>query len=139
MKNRIIVVLVGIIFLGVGVFLFIRGNNLKNNCTEKVDAYVINYTESYSDDSFTYCPVIEYNVNGITYNKEYSTCGSVKKYQLKQKISILYNPNKVEEFYIEGDSTSGIFSYIFMGAGIFVIIIGLIGKIDGTTKEVISE
>ena len=50
-------------------------------------------------------------------------------YNLNDKVDILYNPNKVEEYIIKGDKTSNIIGIVF-------IILGIIVCIAGVTKEI---
>ena len=44
-----------------------------------------------------------------------------------EKVEILYNPNKIDEYIIKGDNTSGILGIVFIVVGA-VLLVATLGK-----------
>ena len=128
--KRFMVAIVGVIFLGVGIFMYIQNKNLVKNCTEKAEATVVDMKEEFSSDSdmgsYLYYPIIEYNVKGQNVRVTMSSGSNVPAYSINDKIAILYNPNKVEEFIVDGDKMSGIISIVFIALGVIVTGYGVV-------------
>ena len=122
--QRFIALIVGIIFLGVGIFMYIRNDNLIKNCTEETIATVVDIKQELSSDtdsatSYMYYPIIEYKVGENTLKVTMDSGSNTPEYNINEKITILYNPNKTKEFIVKGDKTGNIFSIIFMTLGLF--------------------
>lgn len=130
MRNKIIVIVVGLIFLGVGIFTYFNNKRLVKVCTKEAVATVVRYEEKWDDESYMYCPVVEYLAGEKSINKEIGTCSTKREYSIGEKLNILYNPDKIEEFIIKGEKATGFFSYIFMGLGAVVIVAGIVCKFD---------
>ena len=117
--------IVGIIFIGVAVFMYFKNSNLVKNCTVDAIATVVDMREDFTADSdgsgYMYYPIIEYQAGENKVEVEMSTGSSTPAYRINEKINILYNPNKTDEFIIKGDSTSNIISIVFgvLGLGLF--------------------
>ena len=129
--KRYMVLLVGIIFLAVGGFMFYRNNTLAKNCTEETQATVVDMKQEFSTDSdsttsYIYYPIIEYSVGEDTVRVTMGSGSSTPAYSINQKITILYNPNKTKEFIVKGDQSSNIFSIVFMALGVFVTGYGVV-------------
>ena len=126
--QKIGVIIVGIIFVGVGVFMFIKDRNLVKNCTEETSATVVDFEEEFQTDddgsTYMYYPVIEYNVGEQTIKSKMDKGSSTPAYKLNEKITILYNPNKVNEFIVKGDKSLNIFSFVFIGLGALLTVYG---------------
>lgn len=124
--QRFIGVIVGIIFLAAGIFLYYKNDYLVKNCTAKASATVVEMKEDFSDDSYIYYPIIEYKVNEDNIRVVMDKGSNPPAYSINEKISILYNPNKTDEFIVEGDSSSNIFSIIMMILGVAVTGYGIV-------------
>ena len=129
--KKILVILFGLIFVGAGVFLFIKGNDLVRRCTVSTEGTVVEIITEDSTDSngfttYTYYPVIQYTANGKNVSKKSSSGSNPSKYNVNDKVDILYDSNKVEDYIIEGDKTTNFFGIIFIVAGLAVAIIGVI-------------
>lgn len=122
--QRFLAIIVGIIFLAIGIFMYVKNDTLIKNCTEEVKATVVDMKQDFSADedgsSYTYYPIIEYKVGEDTIRVTMNSGSSTPAYDINEKITILYNPNKVKEFIVKGEKTSSIFSIVFMALGIFV-------------------
>ena len=86
------VAIVGVIFLGVGIFMYIQNKNLVKNCTEKAEATVVDMKEEFSSDSDMgsnlYYPIIEYNAKGQNVRVTMSSGSNVPAYSINDKIAI---------------------------------------------------
>lgn len=125
------VLLFGILFVAIGVFLLAKENDIAKKCTEPILGTVVKIEESESYDSesgeytYTYYPVIQYETKEKTVIKKYNFGTSRSKYSIGDKVNILYNPNNVEEYTIEGDSSLKLFGIIFIVAGVLVTVFGI--------------
>ena len=129
--KKIFVILFGLLFIGVGAFMLIIGNDLAKRCTASAEGTVVEIiTEDSTDDDgftqYTYYPVIQYSVDGKNVSKKSSSGSNPSKYNVNDKVDILYDPNKIEDYIIEGDKTTSFLGVIFIVAGIAVAIIGVI-------------
>ncbi len=133
--KKIGVIIVGIIFLAVGIFLFVRGKNREKNCTAETVGTIIEIKEDTSTDTdtgritYVYYPIIEYKAGESMVRRQGENGSSNPNYKVNDKINILYNPNNIEEFMIKGDNSSNIVAIIFVILGAAVVILGFFKKI----------
>ena len=135
--KKILIILIGIIVSGVGIFLLINEKGLSKRCTvEAVGTVVdIRVEESTEEEDgltrtvYTYFPVIEYNARDKIVSKKSNTGSNSEKYNIKDRVDILYNPNNIEEYIIKGDKTGNILGVVFIVAGIVVVVIGIIKRL----------
>ena len=141
MKNKIAIILFGLVFAAVGMFMITKGNEKAQKCIEETSGVVVEVIgeESEKRDSggnysitVTYFPVIEYiTKDNRTIKKRYSTgTGSYGKYIEGDEIDILYDPNNEENYLIKGDNSFKIMGYIFTGIGVLVAVLGIVKKED---------
>lgn len=123
-------VLVGIIFLIVGVFMYFQNQRLAKVCTEEALATVVNMKEEMDSTEdgirYIYYPIIEYKAKGETVRVTMSSGSNTPSYSINDTLTILYNPNKTKEFIVKGDKMSNIFSYVFIGLGVVVTCAGVV-------------
>lgn len=122
--------LVGVIFLAVGIFMYFQNQRLAKVCTVEAEATVVNMKEEMESDEdgmrYVYYPVIEYKAGSETVEVTMASGSNTPAYSINDKVTILYNPNKVKEFIVKGDKASGIFSYVFIGLGVLVTGCGVV-------------
>ena len=128
--KKIFVILFGIIFIVVGIFLLINGKQKAKRCTEEIIGTIVEIKEETSTDTngvieYTYYPIIEYQVGEKTITKQSSTGSNTSKYNLNDKIDLLYNPNNIEEFIIKGDKSSNYIGIVFIVLGTITFFVGL--------------
>ena len=89
--------------------------------------------EDHSDDSYsvTYFPVVEYEAGGKTVSKKSSFGQNPSKYNVGDKVDVCYNPEKVEEYIIKGDTSSTFIGVIFIILGVIIAIVGVFNIIKG--------
>ena len=130
--KRVIALIMALIFIGVGFYIYNASSNLAKRCTESVEGIVVevvreeNYDYDDGTTSYTYYPVIEYDANGKKVSKRYGTGTNPSKYSVRDSVNVKYNPNNVEEYIIDGDKGANIFGIIFAAVGIFLLIYGVI-------------
>ena len=136
--KKILVIVIALVFVGIGAFSIIRGNELAKRCTEEAVGTVveIKMEESLESDEYgthtiyTYYPVIEYKAGDKTVTKQSETGSSQSEYKINEKINILYNPQNVEEFIVKGDNSSNFMGIIFIVAGVLALGVGIFAKIQ---------
>ena len=105
--KKFVGILVGIIFLTVGIFMYFQNARLTKVCTEEATATVVDMKEDIETDEGTvryiYYPIIEYKVNSKTVKSTMSSGSTTPSYSINDTLTILYNPNKNTEFIIKGD------------------------------------
>ncbi|MBQ9279741.1 MAG: DUF3592 domain-containing protein [Clostridia bacterium] len=131
-KNSIVSIIVGAVFLALGIFMLNQSNALKERCTEEASGTVVQMVEEISSDpdstDYTYYPVVEYQAGDQTVSKKSSIGSNPSPYQVGDKVEVLYNPDEVEEFIIVGEDTGKIFQIIFIVIGAVILVVSL-GKI----------
>ena len=123
--QRFLLLIVGILFLGISGFLYFRNQNLVKNCTVDAKATVVDMKQELSTDSddtssYLYYPIIEYQAGEKLIRATMDSGSSTPAYEIDEKITILYNPNKTKEFIVKGEHSSNIFSIIFLVIGVFI-------------------
>lgn len=135
--KKILVILVGIVIVGVGIFSLVSAKGLSKRCTVEAVGTVteIKVEESFEEDhdgvtrtSYTYYPVIEYNAGDQIVSKQSNNGSGSPNYKVNDKIDILYNPDNVEEYIIKGDKSSNIVGIVFVAVGVVVAIFGFFKK-----------
>ena len=86
---------------------------------------------SYSDreGGLTCHPIFEYVAGNETIVTESQYGTSRPRYEVGQEIEIYYNPEKVEEYYIKGETLPKRFAIIFSVVGALVMIMGIISSV----------
>jgi len=128
MEFNLPVLLIGIFFFAIGVLLLVKEIKKKKNSTSAALAEVASYFTSVSSDedggeTYSYFPVMRYYIAGKCYEQKSDTGSGKKKYEIGQKVNILYNPDNPNEFMIEGDKNTFIAAVIGIILGLGAIIL----------------
>ena len=128
--KRFVVLIIGLIFLGVGIYMYFENQRLVRVCTVERVATVVEMEKEESTDSdgyssTIYYPVIEYEVNNDTQYARMRTGSSNPEYKIGDKVTILYNPDQSNEILVKGEKTLDIFTIIFLVAGLGITIYGI--------------
>ena len=117
----------GLIFFMVGIIGLITNKRRHNNCTEMVMGKVKNIVKrSEVERGDSYFPYFEYVVNDQTIVKESHYGTSKPRFEVGQEVAIYYNPEKIEDYYVEDDKAPRLISFVFVGIGMLVFIIDII-------------
>lgn len=128
--KKYLALVVGVLFVGIGIFMYLNNQRLMRVCTEEADAIVVDIREDFAaDDECTnmmYYPIIEYFDGMKMVREEMKKGSSTSEYNVGDRIKVMYNPDKTEEFIVIGDSSSNIFSIIFIGLGVLAAGLGIV-------------
>ncbi len=130
--KKFIPAILGVVLIGVGIFSYFRAGELVKVCTEKAVATVVDMREDIDTSSdemrYVYYPIVNYEADGRTVEKELGSGSNTPAYRINDKIDILYNPAKVEEFIVAGENQNitwiifGGVGILLLGAGIYTIV-----------------
>ena len=115
----ILLFVVGIPLLIFGV-VKLKQYKFKHETYVQIDAIVVDYDEKYSDDSYTYAPVVEYYVKNIRYTAIYPSYSSFMP-QMGRVMEIRYNPIAPEDVIFEKDNSH----FLIIGCGAAFIVVGV--------------
>ncbi len=115
------------VFFIVGALMLAASIQLQKGCIKSVTSIVVDIiekegTDDDGDPTITYCPVYQYTVGGVTYEKESSMSSSSKRYDIGQKVPLKYNPRDPNVFLEPGESKTN----IVMGAVLVAVSLGII-------------
>lgn len=120
MEPFVAYLLAGIVFVLIGIRVVHKGSQQNNRCTASATAVIVEVQQGKDDDSSTYTPIYEFTVGGTTVRKNVGGYSYNKKeFHVGQSAAIRYNPEKPEEFLVDGENGA-------KGAGIVLLLLGLI-------------
>ena len=129
--SKLLATILGLVFVVAGIFMVLKGNELKRICTAKAVGTIVGIKTTQERDTdgvmkYTYYPIIEYKANDKNISKQASTgTSSSSKYKINDKVDILYNPNNVEEFIFKGEKGLDFFGVFFIILGGIVVIVSI--------------
>lgn len=136
---QLIIIPIGVLLILVGVGFHKKHKHLQSICTSRVAGEVIGNdrrenTETETDaeghrstrTSVTYYPVFRYTLRGRTFEPVSSTGTGRPRFTEGQAVTVCYDPDNPEQFYIEGDKAPGRFGIFFALFGAAVTIIGIV-------------
>ncbi|WP_124100815.1 DUF3592 domain-containing protein [Ruminococcus sp. Marseille-P6503] len=121
-----IFLIVGVVFLCVGIGVRFYEQDKKESCTVRTYAKVVDIVSKTDSDGTVYAPVFSYEVNGQEYVKQRNSYSNPCNYYKGQSLSLYINPNDPEEFYDGGDNVYKILFYIFGGMGALFTVIAVV-------------
>lgn len=123
--------LVGIIFLAIGL-VFLRNNiRRERNYNGRTTALVIDIvkkelsTSSTEIRSIHHHPVLEFYANGRHIKNTYFVGSNPCKYVVGQNVTVRYDINNPEKYFIEGEKLTKILGIVFTIIGVVVITVGI--------------
>ena len=139
--NKIIPVIISIIFVGAGILMLFNSDKLNKRCTVETDAKIVGYKKIAKDrvDNFvgrenaeyTYYPIIEYKAKNELITKQYNMGSNTPQYKEGESIVVLYNPDKEDEFIIKGEKGLNIIGIVFTALGGIAFIATTVNMIRG--------
>lgn len=121
------VIIVGILLIVAGIFTLVMGSNKKRRCTVAVPGRIIDVLKEQEADerghSWVYYPVYEY-WTGYQMIRKRGNIGRNSKhaYKIGQTAMIRFNPQRPDEFTINGKTGTGFFGVSLILLGIILII-----------------
>ncbi len=127
------VLLIGLAFLAAGILLIVKQLKSMKNNTASVMAKVSGYHTEMRHDSdgrntVVYYPVMRYYASGKWYEKKSSVGRGSQKYGIGERVELLYDPQRPEEFIIAGDKAMLILGIIAALLGIGVCVLSFFAK-----------
>ncbi|MCR5836660.1 MAG: DUF3592 domain-containing protein [Lachnospiraceae bacterium] len=124
--------LVGIVFFTIGILLIKNRKKKEKNCTSITHGRVresvlhkdYNVNGGWYDTGWH--PVFEYTVGDETIVKESKFGNSEPQFKDGQLVTVHYNPNKHDEFYVEEEKVHRVLSYVFTAVGAISLSAGII-------------
>lgn len=132
--SKIVLIAVMMVFLIVGVVFVCSGlwfknydKELKDRCTESVQAIVDDYQSSsfrHNDGTYStsYFPVFRYTFDGVEYTKQSNYGSGEPKYSKGDVVEIKVNPDDATEFFDPSDRSDIVYN-VLIGVGMFLILI----------------
>lgn len=127
MEPFVAYLLVGIVIVLFGILSIRKGSQKKNRCTASASAVIVE-VEKDDDEAgregtrkkYTYTPIYEFVANGKTVRKSGGIYSHNKKeFSVGDTAAVKYNPDKPEEFLVNGKSGG-------KGFGIAILLFGLV-------------
>ena len=127
MEPFVAYLLVGIVIVLLGFLSIRKGSQKKNRCTASASAVIVE-VQAEKDDAgsenthkkFTYTPIYEFVVNGNTIRKNGGIYSHNKRdFNVGDTATVKYNPDKPDEFLVNGKSGG-------KGFGIALLLFGLV-------------
>ncbi|MDR0443375.1 MAG: DUF3592 domain-containing protein [Treponema sp.] len=123
-RAMVIFLIFGALCTSISLFGIKRNRRLKVVCTSQTTGIVIEVhrrRSGGSKSSYSYYPEFSYTANGRPY-RDCSVFGTPKsRFTEGQKVTVHYDPNKPEDYYVGEDSLSNVGFYIFLAAGALLL------------------
>jgi len=118
--SLIILLLFGVVFAGVGLFMY---NSAKIDPSwTRVSGQVVNVSSSYSNNSTSYTPTVQYQANGQTY-KVSSSIGTSSNPAIGSSEEVAYDPANPADAKVVIGSSLKLFALLFGGIGVFLLVL----------------
>ena len=130
MIRKLILVILGIVSIGLGIFIIVSGNELAKVCTEETTGTIVGIlreeeTDSEGYMSIVYTPQIEYKVGEQLFTEKGNGSSNASEYKVGEQVDIMYNPNNAEEHIIKGDNSSNVGGIIWICIGVVILLVGI--------------
>lgn len=133
-----VVFLVGFVVVLIGVAMLMRAEHLKKVCTGRADGEVVDLIQKTSQttehDKETgrtttetrtmFYPMYRYEANGQAVIRQSSTGTSSPRFAKGQRVTICFNPDRVEQYYVAEDKAFSRFGIIVIVMGVLVMVAG---------------
>ena len=131
MEPFVAYLLVGIVIVLIGFLSIRKGSHKKNRCTASASAVIVEVQaekdEAGSENThkkYTYTPIYEFVVNGNTIRKNGGIYSHNKKdFNVGDTATVKYNPDKPDEFLVNGKSGGKSFGIALLLFGLVIIAI----------------
>lgn len=134
--NKLMTIIISIIFIGIGIFAINSGDDIAKRCTIETKGTVLEIIEEKIDNSnesvdHKYYPVIAYDAGAIKYEEQSKNGSNPSKYRAGQEVDMYYNKENPQDFYLKGEASTGSYGYFFIIIGILALIFGVRSLILG--------
>lgn len=120
----------GLFFILIGIIPVLIVSDIKNiekRCTLEINAVIVDATANVDDDSVTYAPVYQFELNGKITTRTPNILYTSKYPKVGKEVKIYINPDNTDEFYNietnkEAICVSCIIGFSFIGVGVYIFI-----------------
>ena len=139
-----IFVVLGVVFIAIGVNMNAKNSELKSNCTAETQGIVADFAVSGENreheedgvDERLYHPIFEYEVDNQTYRQQSPIGKKQKRFDVGENVTVAYNPINPSEYYVPADTYGSGAGTINISLGIFMIVfVGFLVVIKRTKKK----
>lgn len=116
---------VGLLFAAIGIGVGVSDYHTREACVEETRGYITS----------NYPITVAYDVHGMTLTGDTGIRQSPPPYHLNDAVTVWYNPQQPEEFYIDGFHGMLLFAVIFGGVGGLLAVIGFGMLVGGLMKK----
>ena len=126
MEGKIAVFLFGLLFGGLGMFLWWNDKKKRKECTAEVAGVVkdvgksVSYKKGKVKNSFR--PTFAYSVEGVEYVKQTNTTSGKNHFSEGQKVTVFYDPSKPQRFYVLEEKKLTALYMLLVGIGVAVMV-----------------
>ena len=133
MEPFVTYLLAGIVLVLIGILSIRKGSQKKKRCTASASAVIVEIEKDEdaagregTRKKYTYTPIYEFVANGNTVRKSGDIYSHNKKeFSVGDTATVYYNPDKPEEFLVNGKSGGKGFGIALMLFGLVIIAIAL--------------
>ena len=115
----------GALFALIGFFGVRKTRQLRLHCTSRTEGVVVEnhrHRTGGKSSSTTYCPEFSFMVDGVAYGGRSAVGTQRPRFAKGQEVTVLYDPYRPDDYYVEEDGLSSAVYFIFLVAGIAVFI-----------------
>jgi hypothetical protein len=124
----------GALLLAIAALLYVREQAFLGRA-ETVTGTVSDFDISSSDDSNTYCPVIEFRTKrGENVRYSGNVCSSPPSYDLGQKVEVIYDPQNIKHVQMNGFWSKYVGVFVLAVIGLPFFLLGAWGLMPGKGK-----
>ena len=135
--GKALFILFGLLFVGIGCFVWWSNAELKRACTAQVDGFVksvsheVVYNSKSKRNENEYRATFAYSVEGVEYVDRSIFVTSTPKFSEGDGVTIFYNPADPQQFYVleEADGTMVKISLFIITFGVAFVLIGFYSNI----------
>lgn len=134
--NKLMTIIISILFIGIGIFAINSGDDIANRCTIETKGTILEIVEEKTTDpkesvDHKYYPVIAYDAGAKKYEEQSKNGSNPSKYKAGQEVDMYYNKEDPQDFYIKGEASTGSYGYFFIIIGILALVFGVRSLILG--------
>ena len=128
----ILLIVMGLVFLGIALYIRVSETNKKKACTEKTDGVVTNVIKSEITGNigeasmYTWIPVFTYKAEGQELTKKSIYGAERQMLYIGQKVTVYYNPDNINDYYVLEEKNISKIQKIFSVIGAILILISVI-------------
>lgn len=116
---------VGIVFLIIGVCLLTKRTRRATSCTAKTTGHVADLAVSTSGGCTMWSPVIQYEVDGLIYVKPSPYASSQVSYAIGEPVEVFYDPQNPHEYRIPQSTAGKGVAVVFTAVGAGCLVLGI--------------